>query len=152
MKKIITTMAIVVAAVVNCVKNCFAVIVNAVVNFVKNCLAVIVNAFKNPRTQRVALAGVAFFLIGVCPALAQDGISSGLQEIATKFQTYVDPVQKIVYAIAAICAVVGAFTIYFKMTNGDQDVKKTIMLTVGGVAGLVVLASQLPNILKSAGS
>ncbi|MBR6974461.1 MAG: DUF4134 family protein, partial [Bacteroidaceae bacterium] len=48
--------------------------------------------------------------------------------IGANFKGYVEPVRNIVYALAAICAVIGAFTIYFKMTNGEQDVKKTIIV------------------------
>ena len=80
----------------------------------------------------------------ISPALAADGIAGKLTEIGANFKGYVEPVRNIVYALAAICAVIGAFTIYFKMTNGEQDVKKTIMLTVGGCAGLVALATALP--------
>ena len=76
----------------------------------------------------------------ISPALAADGIAGKLTEIGANFKGYVEPVRNIVYALAAI----GAFTIYFKMTNGEQDVKKTIMLTVGGCAGLVALATALP--------
>lgn len=86
-------------------------------------------------------------IVAVCavsPALAADGIAGKLTEIGANFKGYVEPVRNIVYALAAICAVIGAFTIYFKMTNGEQDVKKTIMLTVGGCAGLVALATALP--------
>ena len=48
------------------------------------------------------------------------------------------------YAIASVIAIVGAFNIYFKMQNGDQDVKKTIMLTIGGCIAFVALATSLP--------
>ena len=70
-------------------------------------------------------------LVAVCaisPALAADGIAGKLTEIGANFKGYVEPVRNIVYALAAICAVIGAFTIYFKMTNGEQDVKKTKMI------------------------
>ena len=70
-------------------------------------------------------------IVAVCvtsPALAADGIAGKLTEIGANFKGYVEPVRNIVYALAAICAVIGAFTIYFKMTNGEQDVKKTIIV------------------------
>ena len=93
------------------------------------------------------LAVVAVF--AVAPAFAQAAgqeMANQLGEIGNTFKNYVVPVQKIVYALAAICAMIGAFTIYFKMSNGDQDVKKTIMLTVGGCVGLVTLAATLPKL------
>ena len=100
-------------------------------------------AAKNTFTKKI-LALVVVAVCAVSPALAADGIAGKLTEIGANFKGYVEPVRNIVYALAAICAVIGAFTIYFKMTNGEQDVKKTIMLTVGGCAGLVALATALP--------
>ena len=37
-----------------------------------------------------------------------------------------------------------AFNVYFKMQNGDQDVKKTIMLTIGGCIAFIALSEALP--------
>ena len=100
-------------------------------------------AFSKAAARRTLLLAIAV-ICTVSPALAADGIAGKLTEIGANFKGYVEPVRNIVYALAAICAVIGAFTIYFKMTNGEQDVKKTIMLTVGGCAGLVALAPALP--------
>lgn len=115
--------------------------------------------FKNMVKKGKAIANTALFkktlmfvVVAVCavaPAFAQaDGIAGKLTEIGNNFKGYVTPVRNIVYALAAICAVIGSFTIYFKMTNGEQDVKKTIMLTVGGCAGLVALATALPAMFE----
>lgn len=57
---------------------------------------------------------------------------------------YKESVQSLLYAIAAVIALVGAFNVYHKMTNGDQDVKKTIMLTLGGCIAMVALSVALP--------
>lgn len=100
-------------------------------------------AISKAAARRTLLLAIAV-ICTVSPALAADGIAGKLTEIGANFKGYVEPVRNIVYALAAICAVIGAFTIYFKMTNGEQDVKKTIMLTVGGCAGLVALATALP--------
>jgi hypothetical protein len=43
-------------------------------------------------------------------------------------------------AIGAVIALVGAFSIYFKMQNGDQDVKKAIMLTIGGCVAFLAMS------------
>ena len=101
-------------------------------------------AVSSPVGSRVCMVVAASFVVTSASADTADGIYGELNNMAAKFRTYVQPVQQIVYALAGICAVVGAFTIYFKMTNGDQDVKKTIMLTVGGCAALVGLATALP--------
>ena len=102
--------------------------------------------FAGKRMLMLAIVAVC----AVAPALATgntagEAIAGDLGGIGNTFAKYVGPVQKIVYALAAICAMIGAFTIYFKMSNGDQDVMKTIMLTIGGCVGLVTLATVLPK-------
>lgn len=67
-----------------------------------------------------------------------------LEVIATQIGEYQTTVKNILYAVAAIISLVGAFNIFNKMSNGDQDVKKTIMLTLGGCIGFVALAKALP--------
>jgi len=47
--------------------------------------------------------------------------------------------------IAAVVSIIGAFNVFYKMNNGDQDVKKTIMMTIGGCAALVAMAVALPK-------
>lgn len=71
--------------------------------------------------------------------------SGGLTDATGQIAGYLPSVQKLVYAIAAVISIVGAFNIYFKMQNGDQDVKKTIMLTIGGCIALVALSAALPT-------
>lgn len=72
------------------------------------------------------------------------GFSSAQGEIAS----YEGPVKNLMYAIAAVIALVGAFNVYFKMQNGDQDVKKTIMMTIGGCVAMVAMATALPMFFK----
>lgn len=64
------------------------------------------------------------------------------------FQAYLQPVQNLLYAIAAIIALIGGFTIFNKMQNGDQDVKKTILMVVGGCVAFLALATALPAFFK----
>lgn len=71
---------------------------------------------------------------------ASDPFASATTEIAG----YKDSVQKLLYAIAAVIALVGAFNVFHKMSNGDQDVKKTIMMTLGGCIAMVALSTALP--------
>ena len=96
-------------------------------NFLKNMgkkVKPIAKSFLCKKVLMLAIMAVCAF----SPALAVDGIAGKLTEIGANFRGYVEPVRNIVYALAAICAVIGAFTIYFKMTNGEQDVKKTIIV------------------------
>lgn len=94
------------------------------------------------------LATVQFFF--TLSVLAQDaGAGAGAFNAATdQISGYQGPVQKLLYAIAAVIALVGAFNVYHKMTNGDQDVKKTIMLTLGGCIAMVALSTALPAFFK----
>ena len=75
--------------------------------------------------------------------LAQTG-ASGFASATTTIQGYQTQVSNLMKAIGAVIAIVGAFNVYFKMTNGDQDVKKTIMLTIGGCIAFVALGEALP--------
>lgn len=73
------------------------------------------------------------------------GADSAFEKVTSEIQGYIKPVQSLIYVIAAVISLVGAFNIYHKMTNGDQDVKKTIMLTIGGCIALVALSTALPT-------
>jgi hypothetical protein len=81
-------------------------------------------------------------------ALHAQRAAGAFQQAATEINGYLKPVQNLLYAIAAIISLVGAFSIYFKMQNGDQDVKKTIMLTIGGCVAFIAGATVLPSIFK----
>lgn len=80
-------------------------------------------------------------------ANAQKGVG-GFTDATTEIESYADPVQKLLYALAAVISLVGAFNIYFKMQNGDQDVKKTIMMTIGGCVAFIAAATALPKFFK----
>lgn len=90
------------------------------------------------------------FVIGFMNAVfltssfAQDAGKRGFDSATQAINGYGPNVQSLMYAIAAVIAIVGAFNVYFKMQNGDQDVKKTIMMTVGGCVAFVAMATALP--------
>ena len=67
---------------------------------------------------------------------------------AAEVKSYEVPVGNLMKAIAAVIALVGAFSIYFKMQNGDQDVKKAIMLTIGGCVAFLAMSEALPLFFK----
>lgn len=98
------------------------------------------------RLQFRSMLAIASVLGGVVTASAQTSGAgqAAFQKAASEIKLYEDDVQKLMYAIASVIAIVGAFNIYFKMQNGDQDVKKTIMLTIGGCIAFVALAEALP--------
>ena len=68
--------------------------------------------------------------------------------LGTEVSSYQTPVSNLMKAIAAVIALVGAFSIYFKMQNGDQDVKKAIMLTIGGCVAFLAMSEALPLFFK----
>lgn len=87
-----------------------------------------------------AIVMVLFCSINMFAAGGEDPFSKATGELTG----YLPSIKKLTYVIAAIIALVGAFNIYHKMTNGDQDVKKTVMLTFGGVIAMVILSEALP--------
>ena len=87
-------------------------------------------------------------LMGGVQAFAQSRGAGGFTSATTEISSYADPVKKLMYAIAAVIVLVGAFNVYFKMQNGDQDVKKTIMMTIGGCVAMVAMATALPMFFK----
>ena len=107
----------------------------------KACGSVVQNALA---TKRAALS---IFALTICIlSMAQSKGAAGFQKAATEISSY--QVQKLLYAIAGVIALVGAFNIYVKMQNGDQDVKKTIMMVVGGCVAFISAAAALPAFFK----
>ena len=70
--------------------------------------------------------------------------AGGFTRATTEIASYQTPVSNLMKAIAAVIVLVGAFNVYFKMQNGDQDVKKTIMMTIGGCVAFIAMSEALP--------
>ena len=93
----------------------------------------------------------ASYALGVCmltgmSALAQNAGagSTALQNAAGTIKDYIPAVQKLIFAIAGVVALVGAISVFIKMNNEEQDVKKSIMIVVGACVFLVLAAEALP--------
>ena len=75
-------------------------------------------------------------LVGTVTAFAQNAAgdysagTTALGTVTDEIAKYVPYVVKLCYAIAGIVAVVGAISVYIKMNNEEQDVKKKIMMVV----------------------
>ena len=95
------------------------------------------------KTKRLAALAL-MFICSTGYALADPGSSAITQAVGT-FKGYIDPVRNLLYVLAAIVSLVGAFNCYYKLQNGDQDVKKTIMMTIGGCVALLAMAAALPK-------
>ena len=90
----------------------------------------------------------AMFFLALCTSASQLFASStgagGFTKATTEISSYQTPMK----AIAAVIVLVGAFNVYFKMQNGDQDVKKTIMMTIGGCVAFIAMSEALPLFFK----
>ena len=111
---------------------------NAVVSFCEK-------AVMSPR-----FASVVMLLMCVGVVMAQNGAgdySAGVMALGTattEIAKYVPVAVKLCYAIAGVVAVVGAISVYIKMNNEEQDVKKSIMMLVGACIFLIAAAQALP--------
>ena len=100
---------------------------------------------KHPVTKKVFMLLVMFTIC--LPMMADVTGATGFQEATTTIRGYIPFVEKLIYAIAALVGLMGAASIYIKMNNGDQDIKKSLMMTIGGCVALVALAKALPAFL-----
>lgn len=101
-------------------------------------------------TSRRLQTLVGLLVCGTVTVLAQNTAgdysagTTALSTVTEEIAKYVPYVVKLCYAIAGIVAVVGAISVYIKMNNEEQDVKKSIMMIVGACIFLVAAAQALP--------
>lgn len=101
--------------------------------------------FRNAWQSDLFRRCLCFTLCMLVIITAQAAGAADLNGVATKIHDYQPIVQNIFRAIGAVIVLAGVFNIFNKMNNGDQDVKKTIMLTIGGCIGYVALEESLPK-------
>lgn len=97
------------------------------------------------KNLRIRGAMIVACLLSSLGAHAGDVGISAFTSTSNSLWNYVPSVQLLVYAIAGIVAVVGAISVYIKMNNEEQDVKKSIMMIVGSCIFLVSAATGLPK-------
>lgn len=93
--------------------------------------------------RKLLIALCVLLLYSSCIYAQTQGIAA-LGTVATTIKQYIVPVQQVIYAIASIVALGGGISVYIKMNNEDQDVKKAIMMIVGACIFLVSAAQALP--------
>ena len=93
--------------------------------------------------QKSVMAAIAL-VISTSNVMAGSKGAAGFPKATQEVSSYQTPVSNLMKAIAAVIVLVGSFNVYFKMQNGDQDVKKTIMLTIGGCIAFIALSEALP--------
>lgn len=91
-------------------------------------------------------AVLLMMILSTAEAYAQDTTSGAgaISQVATDIAKYIEPVQTLLYAIAGVVALGGAISVFIKMNNEEQDVKKSIMLLIGACIFLIAAAQALP--------
>ncbi|WP_373273819.1 DUF4134 family protein [Prevotella melaninogenica] len=87
-------------------------------------------------------------LLVICTVSVEaQSMESGVKAISTASESikkYLPVVTKLIYVIAGIIGVIGIISVYIKMNNEEQDVKKSIMMIVGACIFLIAAAQALP--------
>ncbi|MBW4895398.1 DUF4134 domain-containing protein [Prevotella melaninogenica] len=87
-------------------------------------------------------------LLVICTVSVEaQSMESGVKAISTasdSIKKYLPVVTKLIYVIAGIIGVIGIISVYIKMNNEEQDVKKSIMMIVGACIFLIAAAQALP--------
>ena len=115
---------------------------------IKNKCLLAVARFRNSGFARKGVLALGALTIAVGDAMAASKGAAGFTKATQEVSSYQTPVSNLMKAIAAVIVLVGAFNVYFKMQNGDQDVKKTIMLSIGGCIAFIALSEALPLFFK----
>ena len=111
------------------------------------CLRVLARVSRSALVRKGTLV-VAAVTVFAGDVMAASKGAAGFTKATQEVSSYQTPVSNLMKAIAAVIVLVGAFNVYFKMQNGDQDVKKTIMLTIGGCIAFIALSEALPLFFK----
>ena len=116
-------------------------------NIKNKCLRAVAR-LRNSGFAHKGVLALGALTIAVGDAMAASKGAAGFTKATQEVSSYQTPVSNLMKAIAAVIVLVGAFNVYFKMQNGDQDVKKTIMLTIGGCIAFIALSEALPLFFK----
>lgn len=68
---------------------------------------------------------------------------AGITEATNMITSYFDPGTKLVYAIGAVCGLIGGVKVYNKFSSGDPDTSKTAASWFGACIFLIVAATIL---------
>ena len=109
----------------------------------RKCLRAAVR-LRHSEIYRKSTMAVLALAVSAGEAMASSKGAAGFTKATQEVSSYQTPVSNLMKAIATVIVLVGAFNVYFKMQNGDQDVKKTIMLTIGGCIAFIALSEALP--------
>lgn len=85
----------------------------------------------------------AAFIVAAVSAFAQGNGQAGITEATNMITGYFDPGTKLVYAIGAVCGLIGGVKVYNKFSSGDPDTSKTAASWFGACIFLIVAATIL---------
>ena len=102
-----------------------------------NSIIYIINKMKNKRI----LLSAAFLIMNAASALAQTKVQTGIESATSQITGLFDTCTKLMYAVCAILAIIGAFNVYNKWTSGDPDVTKSAAGWFGGMIFVGVAAT-----------
>lgn len=74
---------------------------------------------------------------------AQGNGNAGIVEATSMITSYFDPATKLVYAIGAVCGLIGGVKVFNKFSAGDPDTAKVASSWFGACIFLVVAATIL---------
>uniref|UniRef100_UPI0035626EFC DUF4134 domain-containing protein n=1 Tax=Bacteroides fragilis TaxID=817 RepID=UPI0035626EFC len=85
-------------------------------------------------------------ILAMVGTFAQDTTTGAgaITQVSKDIAKYIEPVQTLIYAIAGVVALGGVISVFIKMNNEEQDVKKSIMLLIGACIFLIAAAEALP--------
>ena len=109
------------------------------------------NLVKNSRAVRLCALVAVCLTFNVATALADSGAGyeagkNAISQASEQIAQYVPIATKLCYAIAGVVAIVGAISVYVKMNNEEQDVKKSIMMIIGAVGIALIILQQMKGL------
>ena len=110
--------------------------INKFVNCVKRGVKSGFHKVMDSRPVRCCVGVALGLFASTCKALADSGAGyeagkNAISQASEQIAQYVPIATKLCYAIAGVVAIVGAISVYVKMNNEEQDVKKSIMMIIG---------------------
>ena len=101
--------------------------------------------YKNRRPLMIMLCLVCVLTASAGVDNMTDTGVKAFGDVTNSLKDYIQPVRALCYALAGIVAIGGGISVYIKMNNEEQDVKKSIMMIVGACIFLIAAATFLPK-------
>ncbi|PWK16799.1 uncharacterized protein DUF4134 [Arcicella aurantiaca] len=89
---------------------------------------------------------VSFSSMAQSATLDGDAGVAAIEDAQVQIKKYFAPVTIIIYIIAAIVGMIGAFKVYNKWQNGDQDVQKVAVGWFGSFLFLIIANTVLRSV------